>query len=120
MSRPRAACTALKNRPSCAEAAITGSFCYCTLLDHATVRDKVQLSISQHTLFQTGLLSTAASDLYYRIHSANKVARTHERVSLTDEKETSMCDICQVAPLVYYTHMLTGKAVCTEEFASPL
>ena len=31
-----------------------------------------------------------------RVHSASKMARAHERVSLTDESETSMCDICQV------------------------
>lgn len=39
-----------------------------------------------------------ASDFGCRVHTANKVARTHERVTLTDEKETSMCDICQVRP----------------------
>ena len=68
-------------------------------------------------LVETGPLSTAASDFHHRIHSANKVARTHERVSLTDEKETSMCDICQVPPLAC-TSTVTGKAVCREEFAS--
>ena len=73
--------------------------------------------ISQHTLVETRPLSTAASDFCHRIHSANKVTRTHERVSLTDEKETSMCDICQVTPLVC-TSTLTNKVVCTEKFAS--
>lgn len=38
----------------------------------------------------------------HRIHSANKVARTHERVSLTDEKQVSPCDICQDAPAVLF------------------
>ncbi|KAL0030550.1 hypothetical protein WJX79_003880 [Trebouxia sp. C0005] len=41
-------------------------------------------------------------DCDHRVHSASKIARTHERVSLTDESETSMCDICQDAPAVLF------------------
>lgn len=41
-------------------------------------------------------------DCDHRVHSASKMARAHERVSLTDEKETSMCDICQDAPAVLF------------------
>lgn len=40
-----------------------------------------------------GLLKAAGSD--GRVHSANKVAKRHERVELRKETEAPTCDICQ-------------------------